>query len=77
LGKLSHANPAVVLHTIIDQLQSYDNMVQPVVDALKYVTTLSFDVLACKRCAKWADGRRVPALAAVSLMPVSRVFQMC
>jgi THO complex subunit 2 len=48
LGKLSHANPIIVFDTIIDQLQSYENMVQPVVDALKYLTNLSFDILGCK-----------------------------
>ena len=55
LGKLSHANPTIVFHTIIDQLQSYDNMVQPVVDALKYLTNLDFDVLACK-CMQFMPG---------------------
>jgi THO complex subunit 2 len=45
IGKLSHANPAVVFSTIIDQLQVYENLVVLVVDCLRYVSDLSFDVL--------------------------------
>ncbi len=47
LAKLTHAAPTVVLPIILDQLQAYDNLIQPVVDALKYLTPLAFDVLSC------------------------------
>ncbi len=47
LGKLSHANPTVVFPVVLDQLQAYENLITPVVDSLRYLTPLSFDVLIC------------------------------
>ena len=32
---------------LLSQIQKYDNFILPVVDSLKYLTTLSYDVLAC------------------------------
>ncbi|KAL6079090.1 THO complex subunit 2 [Balamuthia mandrillaris] len=46
LGKLSHASPCIIFDVIFSQLQSYDNLIQPVADALKYITMLSIDVAA-------------------------------
>lgn len=46
LAKLCHSNPVIVLPVILEQLQAYDNLIQPVVDALKYLTPLGFDVLS-------------------------------
>ncbi|XP_071847770.1 THO complex subunit 2-like isoform X4 [Apostichopus japonicus] len=46
LGKLSHANPGVVFEYVLNQIQKYDNFIGPVVDAFKYLTSLSQDVLA-------------------------------
>ncbi|KAK3866040.1 hypothetical protein Pcinc_028398 [Petrolisthes cinctipes] len=45
IGKLTHNNPGPVLHYILIQVQLYDNMIGPVVDSLKYLTPLSYDVL--------------------------------
>lgn len=47
IGKISHANPAVVLPIIIDQLQAYDNLIIPAVEAFRYLTPLSYDILIC------------------------------
>lgn len=47
IGKMSHCSPIVVFPVILDQLQSYDNLIQPVVESLKYATSLSFDILTC------------------------------
>jgi len=47
MGKVSHSNPAVVFGIILEQLQAYDNLVIPVVDAFKYITPFGFDILAC------------------------------
>lgn len=47
IGKLAHGNPAVFFPVVLDQLQAYDNLVQPVVDSLKFLTPLGFDVLTC------------------------------
>lgn len=32
---------------MLSQIQWYDNFIIPVVDSLKYLTSLSYDVLAC------------------------------
>ena len=45
LGKLSHASPGLLFTYILSQIQVYDNLIGPVVDSLKYLTNLSFDVL--------------------------------
>jgi THO complex subunit 2 len=47
IGKISHCSPAAVFPVILDQLQSYDNLIQPVIESLKYATALSFDILTC------------------------------
>ncbi|XP_077984941.1 THO complex subunit 2-like isoform X2 [Glandiceps talaboti] len=46
IGKLSHANPGVMFEHVLSQIQIYDNYINPVVDSLKYLTSLSYDVLA-------------------------------
>ncbi|XP_029643856.1 THO complex subunit 2 [Octopus sinensis] len=46
LGKLSHSNPGVLFEYVLSQIQKYDNFIVPVVDSLKYLTSLSYDVLA-------------------------------
>ncbi|XP_063413325.1 THO complex subunit 2-like isoform X1 [Mytilus trossulus] len=46
LGKLSHSNPGVLFEYVLSQIQRYDNFIGPVVDSLKYLTSLSYDVLA-------------------------------
>ena len=46
LGKISHANPAVVFNTILAQIQGYDNLIVPVVDMMKYASPMSYDVLS-------------------------------
>ncbi|KAI8728759.1 THO complex subunit 2 [Biomphalaria glabrata] len=45
LGKLSHSNPSIVFEYILNQIQRYDNLIGPVVDSLKYLTTISYDML--------------------------------
>lgn len=32
---------------IIRQIEKYDNLIGPVVDSLKYLTNLSYDILVC------------------------------
>lgn len=46
IGKLSHSAPGTVFEYILSQIQSYDNFIGPVVDSLKFLTSLSYDVLA-------------------------------
>ncbi|KAI8848005.1 transcription factor/nuclear export subunit protein 2-domain-containing protein [Chytridium lagenaria] len=45
IGKLVHSNPAIAFTNILEQIQAYDNQITFVVDATRYLTELSFDVL--------------------------------
>ena len=45
LGKLTHSSSGLLFDYILSQIQLYDNMIGPVVDSFKYLTSLSFDVL--------------------------------
>ena len=55
LGKITHANPCVVFDTILSQIQSYDNLIVPVVEMMKYLTPMSFDVLSYMLLAHLSD----------------------
>uniref|UniRef100_T1IQC9 THO complex subunit 2 n=1 Tax=Strigamia maritima TaxID=126957 RepID=T1IQC9_STRMM len=46
IGKLSHSNPGLLFDYILSQIQVWNNLIGPVVDSLKYLTNLSYDVLA-------------------------------
>ncbi|KAA0184296.1 hypothetical protein FBUS_06164 [Fasciolopsis buskii] len=45
LGKLSHSNPGLLFDHLLSTVQLYINIVGPVVEALKYVSSLGYDVL--------------------------------
>ncbi|XP_008557478.1 THO complex subunit 2 isoform X2 [Microplitis demolitor] len=45
IGKLTHSSPGVLFDYILIQIQLYDNLIGPVVDSLKYLTNISYDVL--------------------------------
>ena len=57
LGKLAHSNPVVVFTTVLDQVEVYDNMIPTVVDCLKYMSELSYDVLSFILIDKLASSR--------------------
>ncbi|RLN72958.1 hypothetical protein BBJ28_00025185, partial [Nothophytophthora sp. Chile5] len=46
LTHVAHSNPLIVFRTMLRQIQSYDNLIQPVVEAFKFVTPLGMDVLS-------------------------------
>ncbi|KAJ3105928.1 THO complex subunit 2 [Phlyctochytrium planicorne] len=46
IGKLVHSNPGIAFTVILEQIQAYDNQIPFVVDASRYLTDLSFDVLS-------------------------------
>ncbi|CEG37686.1 KEKE-like motif-containing transcription regulator (Rlr1)/suppressor of sin4 [Plasmopara halstedii] len=46
LTHVAHSNPLIVFRTMLRQIQSYDNLIQPVVDSFKFVTPLGMDVLS-------------------------------
>ncbi|KAG9341742.1 hypothetical protein JZ751_018808 [Albula glossodonta] len=60
IGKLSHSNPTILFDYILSQIQWYDNLITPVVDSLKYLTSLSYDVLACLASLCGAVFRKYP-----------------
>ncbi|CAK9291840.1 unnamed protein product [Gordionus sp. m RMFG-2023] len=45
IGKLSHSNPGVLFEHVLNQIQYYENLITPVIDTLRYITSLSFDIL--------------------------------
>lgn len=61
IGKLTHCSPGFLFDYILLQIQVYDNLIHPVVDSLKYLTSLSYDVLGycLVECLANADKKRV------------------
>ncbi|KAL1505772.1 hypothetical protein ABEB36_005256 [Hypothenemus hampei] len=45
IGKLTHCSPGFLFDYVLLQIQVYSNLINPVVDSLKYLTSLSYDVL--------------------------------
>jgi THO complex subunit 2 len=45
VSKVTHSNPLVVFSTILGQIESYDNLIQMMVETIRLVTPLSLDVL--------------------------------
>ncbi|KAF4324850.1 hypothetical protein JM18_005307 [Phytophthora kernoviae] len=46
LTHVAHSNPLIVFRTMLRQIQSYDNLIQPVVESFKFVTPLGMDALS-------------------------------
>ncbi|XP_065225591.1 THO complex subunit 2 isoform X3 [Planococcus citri] len=46
IGKLTHCLPGHILEYILNQIMMFDNLIMLVVESLKYLTGLSYDVLA-------------------------------
>lgn len=61
IGKLTHCSPGFLFDYVLLQIQVYNNLIAPVVDSLKYLTNLSYDVLGfCLiECLANADKKRV------------------
>ncbi|KAJ1926157.1 THO2 plays a role in transcriptional elongation [Tieghemiomyces parasiticus] len=45
LARISDANPTLVFTIALDQVQAYDNLIAPLVEACEYLSAFSFDVL--------------------------------
>ncbi|KAG6850048.1 hypothetical protein H0H93_001864, partial [Arthromyces matolae] len=45
VAKLAHSNPCVFFDRAVHQIMSYDNLAHVVIQALRYVTNMGFDVL--------------------------------
>lgn len=46
LAKVSHNNPMASFSALLSNVESYDNLIPIVVDSIKYISQLSFDVIA-------------------------------
>ncbi|GJQ10669.1 hypothetical protein GpartN1_g2460.t1 [Galdieria partita] len=45
LGKICNGNPLVAAECILEQVQSYENLIPVLIDALKYMSPLTFDII--------------------------------
>ncbi|CAF0914333.1 unnamed protein product [Adineta steineri] len=45
IAKITHNNPIVILSVIMDQIQRYDNFITVINDALKYLSSLAYDIV--------------------------------
>lgn len=45
IAKVTHSNPLVMFTTVLNQIESYDNLVTVMVEALRFVSPLGLDVL--------------------------------
>lgn len=63
IGKLSHAAPTLIFDYMLLQIQTYDNLIGPVVESLKYLTSLSLDVLGYCLLEALCSGRAVGGAA--------------
>lgn len=45
LAKIAHTNPCVLFEIALTQVQSYDNLIGPVVESARYFTNFGYDVL--------------------------------
>ena len=46
LAKIGHTNPLVLFEIALNQVQSYDNLIGPVVESARYLTPFGYDALA-------------------------------
>ncbi|MBI20451.1 MAG: hypothetical protein CMB73_07760 [Euryarchaeota archaeon] len=54
LSKLTLCHPCIVTSTVMQQIEAYPNMIDTVVDALKYCDKLTHDVLMCSLLARFS-----------------------
>lgn len=45
LAKIAHTNPAIIFAIVLNQVQSYDNLIVPVVEAARYLCEFGYDVM--------------------------------
>ncbi|KAF7355034.1 THO complex subunit 2 [Mycena sanguinolenta] len=45
VAKLAHSNPCIFFTNAVNQIMAYDNLANVVIQALRYVTTMGFDIL--------------------------------
>jgi len=45
-GKLVHSNPVIAFDKMLEMIEGYENLINPLVDGCKYLTSLEFDILS-------------------------------
>lgn len=45
LARVAHTNPTIIFAVMLGQVQSYDNLIVPVIDAARYLSDFGYDVL--------------------------------
>jgi THO complex subunit 2 len=45
LAKVAHTNPTIIFAIALNQVQSYDNLILPVVEVARYLTEFGYDVM--------------------------------
>jgi len=73
LAKITHSNPLMVFHVILSQIESYDNMIVPLIDSLSYMTPLALDILAFMLVQRFGESKRAKILP--DGMTLSQWFQ--
>ena len=58
LGKYTHSTPLAVLSVIVNQIESYSQMIEPVVESFRQLSPLAFDVLTFVVMVKLASSGR-------------------
>lgn len=48
LGKVCLTHPTIAFDYMLDRVQSFQNLIGPVVESMRYLSDLAFDVLSCK-----------------------------
>ena len=48
LGKVCLTYPMIAFDFMLERIQSFQNLIGPVVESMKYLSDLAFDVLSCK-----------------------------
>ncbi|PWZ01853.1 hypothetical protein BCV70DRAFT_150056, partial [Testicularia cyperi] len=46
LAKASHSNPTIFFTVALNQVQAYDNLIQPLVESAKYLSNFEYDIFA-------------------------------
>lgn len=47
LGKVCLIHPTIAFDYMLERVQSFQNLIGPVVESMRFLSELSFDILAC------------------------------
>jgi len=67
MSQFAHHNPLTVFDLMLNQIQAYVNLIQPLADSLKFLSPLASDALSCSSC----------SLPLLRLYPISLLYFIC